>query len=94
MPALRRVPSQSCISTNTSIGVVDGEWRQTSFQTNPTEFAQTLFPRDVKLIFGSGGPISQLLDGLGVGTIVRLDVIKDAQMVLYMPRPLQGCLRA
>jgi hypothetical protein len=93
LPALRRVPSQSHISTNTSIGLVDGEWRQTSFQTNPIEFAQTLFPRDVKLNRASG-PISQLLEGLGAGRIVRLDVVKDAQMVLYMPRPLQGHLAA
>lgn len=91
LPALRRVPSQSQISTNTSIGLVDGEWRQTSFQTNPIEFAQTLFPRDVKLA-RAGGPISQLLDGLGAGKIVRFDVVREAQMVLYMPRALQGRL--
>ena len=93
LPTLRRVPSQSHISTNTSIGLVDGEWRQTSFQTNPIEFAQALFPRDVKLN-RAGGPISQLLGGLGAGRIARLDVVKDAQMVLYMPRPLQGHLAA
>jgi hypothetical protein len=89
LPALRRIPSQSKLSTNTSIGLVDGEWRQTQFVTNPTELAQTLFPRGVK-VSRSGGPISQLLDGLGVKTIVRFDVVKDAQMVLYLPRPLQA----
>lgn len=89
LPALRRIPSQSRLSTNTSIGLVDGEWRQTQFVTNPIEFAQTLFPRDVKLS-RAGGPISQLLDGLGVGTILRFDVVKDAQMVLHLPRPLQA----
>lgn len=88
LPVLRRLPSQSRLSTNTSIGLVDGEWRQTQFVTNPLEFAQIAFPRDVKLS-RAGGPISQLLDGLDVGTIVRLDVVKDAQMVLYLPRPLQ-----
>jgi hypothetical protein len=93
LPTLRRVPSQSHISTNTSIGLVDGEWRQTSFQTNPLEFAQVTFPRDVKLDRASG-PVSKLLDGLGVRKIVRFDVVKDAQMVLYMPRPLQGRLAA
>lgn len=89
LPALRRIPSQSRLSTNTSIGLVDGEWRQTQFVTNPTEFAQTLFPRDVKMSC-AGGPIGQLLDGLGVGTILRFDVVKDAQMVLYLPRSLQA----
>lgn len=89
LPVLHRIPSQSRLSTNTSIGLVDGEWRQTQFVTNPIEFAQILFPRDVKMS-RSGGPISQLLDGLGVGTIVRFDVVKDAQMVLYLPRSLQA----
>ncbi len=29
--------------------------------------------------------------GMGaVGTILRFDVVKDAQMVLYLPRPLQA----
>lgn len=88
LPSLRRVASQSRLSTNTSIGLVDGEWRQTQFVTNPIEFAQTLFPRDVKLSC-AGGPISQLLGGLGTGNILRFDVVKEAQMVLYLPRPLQ-----
>ncbi|MFT3810516.1 MAG: hypothetical protein QM698_11405 [Micropepsaceae bacterium] len=88
LPALRRIPSQSGLTTNTSIGLVDGEWRQTQFVTNPIEFARMSFPRDVKLS-RAGGPISQLLDGLGAGTILRLDVVKEAQMVLYLPRPLQ-----
>jgi hypothetical protein len=88
LPMLQRVPSQSRLSTNTSLGLVDGEWRQTQFVTNPIEFAQKLFPRDVKLS-SSGGPISQLLGGLGARNILRLDVVKEAQMVLYLPRPLQ-----
>ena len=88
LPVLQRVPSQSRLSTNTSLGLVDGEWRQTQFVTNPIEFAQKLFPRDVKLS-RSGGPISELLGGLGAGNILRLDVVKEAQMVLYLPRPLQ-----
>lgn len=88
LPALRRIPSQSQLATNTSIGLVDGEWRQTQFVTNPIEFAQTIFPRDVRLSLG-GGPISQLLGGLGVGTILRFDVVKDAQMVLHLPRSLR-----
>lgn len=88
LPALQRVPSQSRLSTNTSIGLVDGEWRQTQFVTNPIEFGQTLLPREVKLS-RADGPISQLLGGLGAKSILRFDVVKDAQMVLYLPRPLQ-----
>lgn len=89
LPTLRHIPSQSRLSTNSSIGLVDGEWRQTQFVTNPIEFAQTLFPRDVKLS-RADGPVSQLLNGLGVKSILRFDVVKDAQMVLYLPRPLQA----
>ncbi|GGO58454.1 hypothetical protein SAMN05444398_112130 [Roseovarius pacificus] len=87
VPKLRRIPSQSSLSTNTSIGLVDGKWLQTQFVSNPLELAQTTFPKGVELAFADG-PISQLLRGLGVGKILRLDVVKDAQMVLYLPRPL------
>jgi len=89
LPRLRKVASQSHMTTNTSVNLVDGEWRQTAVQSNLMEFSQTLLPRDVTLT-RSGGPISQLLDGLGAKKIVRLDVVKDAQMVLHMPRPLAG----
>ena len=93
LPRLRKVASQSHMTTNTSVNLVDGEWRQTAVQSNLLEFSQTLFPRDVTLT-RSGGPISRLLDGLGAKRIVRLDVVKDAQMVLHMPRPLAGFDRA
>lgn len=86
-PALHRIPSQSRLAANTSIGLVDGEWRQTLFVTNPIELALTTSARGVKLT-RAGGPISQLLDGLGAERILRFDVVKDAQMVLYLPRPL------
>jgi hypothetical protein len=85
LPALTQVPSQSALSTNTAIGLVDGEWRQTTVLTNPLSISQQLFPRDVKLT-RNGGPVSQLLDGLGAGRILRMDLIADAQMVLNMPR--------
>lgn len=52
-------------------------------------FAQRLLPRDVKLA-RHGGPLSQLLDGLGASTIVRLDLVKDAQLVLNLPTPLKA----
>jgi len=57
-------------------------------QSNTLSFAQRLFPRNIKLS-RSGGPMSQLLDGLGASTIVRLDVVKDAQLVLNMPTRLK-----
>ena len=88
LPSLRTAASQSQMGTNTMIHLIDGEWHQTSVQSNTLSFAQRLFPRDVKLV-RSGGPMSQLLDGLGARTIVRFDVVKDAQLVLNMPRRLR-----
>lgn len=86
---LRQVPSQSNIATNISIGLLDGALVQTVVQSNVRSFSQTLFPRDVSVERGSG-PMSQLLDGLGAGRILRFDVVKDTQMVLHMPRPLRA----
>ncbi|WP_422403757.1 hypothetical protein [Pseudomonas sp. GZD-209] len=34
--------------------------------------------------------MSQLLDGLGASMQVRLDVVKEAQVVLHLPAPLDG----
>ncbi|KUZ78452.1 acetoacetate decarboxylase family protein [Burkholderia ubonensis] len=89
LPALNNAASQSRMGTTTMINLVDGEWHQTSVQTNTLSFAQRLLPRDVKLV-RHGGPLSQLLDGLGASTIVRLDVVKDAQLVLNLPTPLNA----
>lgn len=89
LPVFHNVQSQSHMGTNTMIHLVDGEWRQTSVQSNTLSFAQRLLPRDVQLK-RSGGPMTQLLDGLGASTIVRFDVIKDAQLVLNMPRSLKA----
>ncbi|AYZ62205.1 acetoacetate decarboxylase [Burkholderia multivorans] len=88
LPALRNVAPQSHMGTTTMINRIDGEWHQTSVQTNMLSFAQRLFPRDVKLS-RHGGPLSQLLDGLGASTMVRLDVVKDAQLVLNLPTRLK-----
>lgn len=58
-------------------------------QTNALSFAQRLLPRNVELV-RHGGPLSQLLDGLGASTILRLDVVKDAQLVLNLPTPMKA----
>jgi hypothetical protein len=75
------------MATTTMIHQVDGAWHQTVVQSNTLSFAQRLFPGNVTLARG-GGPLSQLLDGLGAATILRLDVVKDAQLVLNLPVPL------
>jgi len=87
LPALTQVPSQSHMGTTTMINRIDGEWHQSSVQTNMLSFAQRLLPRNVELV-RHGGPLSQLLDGLGASTIMRLDVVEDAQLVLNLPTPL------
>jgi len=65
---------------------VDGVWQQTAVQSNTLEYGQRLLPRHVTLE-RRGGPLSQLLDELDVGAILRLDVVKDAQLVLNLPKP-------
>ncbi|WHP06237.1 hypothetical protein QLH32_01840 [Acinetobacter corruptisaponis] len=72
----------------TMLHQVDGVWHQTLVQSNVLSFAQKLLPRKVKLV-RHGGPLSQLLDELGASTILRLDVIQDAQVVLNLPKPLR-----
>lgn len=86
-PEFTDVPSQSRMGTNTMIHLVDGQWHQTSVQSNTLSYAQRSFPRDVS-ITRDGGPLSDLLDGLGASRILSLDVAKDAQLVLNLPRPL------
>lgn len=53
------------------------------------EQPRSLFPRHVKLV-RHGGPLGQLLDGLGASTMLRLYVVKDAQLVLNLPTPLKA----
>lgn len=89
LPKFTDVPSQSRMGTNTMVHLVDGQWRQTSVQSNTLSFAQRSFPRDVTLT-RHGGPLSDLLDGLGASAILRLEVTKDAQLVLNLPRPLDA----
>ena len=88
-PDLTRHRSQTQIGTATSVQPVDGEWKTTTVRTNALTSAQVSFPSNVKLTRGSG-PLSDLLTGLGAGRIIQLQVVKDGQMVLDMPMPLEG----
>lgn len=87
-PTLKQVPSESRINKATMLHLVDDVWHQTLVESNTLSFAQKLLPRKVKLV-RHGGPLSQLLDELGASTILRLDVVEDAQVVLNLPRPLK-----
>ncbi|RMD44404.1 hypothetical protein DV735_g649, partial [Chaetothyriales sp. CBS 134920] len=89
LPALKTVASQSAIVTNNAINKIDGKWCQVTVLANPLLAGQCLLPRDVKLS-RSQGPLSKLLDELAISTLLRVDVLKDAQMVLNMPTPLEG----
>lgn len=86
-PPLKQVKSESKLGKTTMLHQVDQQWHQTLVLSNPLSFAQQLFPKHVKLI-RHGGPLSQLLDELGASTILRLDVIEDAQVVLHLPVPI------
>lgn len=87
LPEFTDVPSQSRMATNTMVHLVDGQWNQTSVQSNTLSFAQRVFPRDVTLT-RHGGPLSDLLDGIGAARILSLEITKDAQLVLNLPRAL------
>ncbi|WP_410210191.1 acetoacetate decarboxylase [Aquirhabdus sp.] len=85
-PSLHKAKPESHMETKTMVHQVDGVWQQTTVQSNTLEYGQRLLPRHVTLE-RHGGPLSQLLDELDVGTILRLDVVKDAQLVLNLPKP-------
>ncbi|KAL3484320.1 hypothetical protein BJX62DRAFT_218875 [Aspergillus germanicus] len=89
LPALKSIPSRSSIVNNNAINKIDEKWYQVTVQTNPLLGAQRLFPRNVNVYRGRG-PLSELLNELGAWTVLRMDVLKDAQMILNMPTPLNG----
>ena len=88
-PKFRTLPSQSRMGKNTMLNRIDGEWRQISVQSNTLSFAQQILPSGITLR-RQGGPLAQLLDGLGASTLVQLDVTQDAQLLLHMPTPVTG----
>ena len=87
-PVFDDVPSQSRLGSNTMIHQVDGQWSQTLVQSNTLSYAQELFPKGVTLS-RKGGPMSDLLNGLGASRMLRLDVVRDAQLVLNTPTRLE-----
>lgn len=89
LPTFTDVPSQSHMGRSTTVQQVDGRWHTTTVQTNTLSYAQRLLPRDV-ILTRHGGPMSDLLDGLGASGMLRLDVVRDAQLVLNMPVPLNA----
>ncbi|NNP75650.1 acetoacetate decarboxylase [Acinetobacter sp. Ac_3412] len=86
LPKIKTVKPQSRIETKTMYQLVDGKWHSTSVESNTLAFGQKLFPKNVQLV-RSDGPLSKLLDDLGANKILRLDVVKDAQLALNMPVP-------
>ncbi|MBA4491668.1 acetoacetate decarboxylase family protein [Paracoccus sp. S1E-3] len=87
LPRMEQVPSQSRIGTSTLINRVDGVWRQTTALSNKLNLGHETMPKYVRLE-RHGGPLTQLLNGLGANWLLRFDVIKDTQIVLHMPVPL------
>ncbi len=87
-PDLRTAVPQSRMSTTNMIHLVDGKWNKTTVLNNILSYASSTLPKGVDLK-RNGGPMTQLLDGLGASKIIRADVIKDSQMVLNLPQPLE-----
>ena len=86
-PKLKTVKNESRQEKKTMLNQVDGTWYSSYVQANNQTFAQKFFPKHVELK-RNGGPASQLLDQLGAKKILRMDVIKDAQLALHMPTPI------
>ncbi len=86
-PELTTAAPQSRLTTTTMVNQIDGVWHQASVQSNVLTYAEQILPRHISLTRGAG-PLSQLLDGLGASRIMRLDVVKDAQLVLNLPIPV------
>lgn len=84
VPTLKHVDSETHINRATMLHVVDGKWHQTEVESNILSFAQKLFPKNVQLEKNEG-PLTTLLKELSASTILRLDVIEDAQVVLNLP---------
>lgn len=87
LPTFTIAEPQSRMGTSTMVHKVDGRWHETSVQANTIAYAEKLFPKQVTLK-RHGGPVSQLLDGLGAEKMLRFDVVKDAQLVLNLPTPV------
>jgi hypothetical protein len=89
VPQVRTVAPQSRMGSTTMIHLIDGRWHQTTVQSNTLTFAEQMSPKNL-VVSRHGGPVSQLLDGLDAHTVVRMDVVKDAQLVLHVPRRLEA----
>ena len=92
LPRLIRSEPQSHMETKTMVHMIDGAWHQTRVQSNTLIHGRQALPKDVELT-RNGGPMSDLLDGLGISTLLRMDVVKDAQLVLNMPERLPNLAR-
>ena len=84
VPILKHANSETHINKATMLHVVDGKWHQTEVQSNILSFAQKLFPKNIQLEKNEG-PLTNLLNELGASTILRLDIVEDAQVVLNLP---------
>ena len=87
MPTLHKAEPQSRLGSMNMIHQVDGIWNRTIVQSNTLLHGATLLPKGVRLQ-RNGGPLSELLDGLGASKLVRLEVTREAQLVLNLPAPM------
>ena len=92
LSVLIKAKPQSHMETKTMVHMIDGAWHQTRVQSNTLVHGQQAFPKGVELT-RNGGPMSDLLDGLGVSKLLRMDVVTDAQLVLNMPERLPNFTR-
>lgn len=87
-PIYKAVGSKTNESVTTSLNEIDGKWHRIRIVLNPLRFSQQLFPRNVVVTRSPNGRVSTILNRLGASRAVRVEVIKEAQMVLHLPEPL------
>ena len=75
------------MGTNIMINLVDGVWHQSPVQASTLSFAQRVLPR--RRAGAAWRPAEPAARRAGVSTVVRFDVVQDAQLVLYLPTPLK-----
>ena len=85
-PRRRDVRPQTRLGTLHMVHRVDGEWHRSVLESNTLSYAEAVLPCGVKLQ-RAGGPLSQWLDRLGAATVLRLEVVREGQLVLHLPVP-------
>ena len=87
LPKMRPASQPPQVSTLKLVNTIDGAWHETLTQSHSLSSGQTLLPRGVQVVRGSG-PMSTLLGQLEASIVIRLEVIREGQIALHLPEPI------